>query len=63
MSDDIQSPETGTVTLDSAAIIADALREKFGERAEEVARVQLDRASPESVPVWIDIIARLAIDP
>ena len=44
---------------DTISIIADALLAKFGSRASEVARYQLDAAGEDTFKTWADVVSRL----
>ena len=44
---------------DSAAVIADVLREQFGDEAQSIAAAQLEHSEPESREAWQKVLNRL----
>ena len=48
--------------IDSIAIIAQALIEKFGDQARHSAEGPLFSASPESKGIWLEVVTKLTRD-
>ena len=54
-----EAPGDGDPSDNSAGIIADAIRSKYGDDALPIAEEQLSHATDESVEVWQHVVSRL----